>query len=85
MSTHKKLKAEPNFWFLSILEFEYFRVAAGWACNLKVLDALQNELPLLVKREAVRLEDVWGEEGLQILYPDLSGPITEGQEGTGFI
>jgi hypothetical protein len=40
------------------------------------LEPLENELSLLVKGEAVRLENVWGEEGLQVLDANLAGSVT---------
>ena len=41
------------------------------------LEVLKDELPLLVVGEAVRLEDVRGEEGLEVLDANLSGPVAE--------
>jgi len=47
------------------------------------LEPLENELSLLVKGEAVRLENVRGEEGLEILDADLAGSVTVKKRAPG--
>ncbi len=48
------------------------------------LEPLENELSLLVKGEAVRLENLRGEEWLEILDADLAGSVTE-EKSAGFV
>jgi hypothetical protein len=47
-----------------------------------LLDVLKDELALLIIGEAVSLEYVGCEEGLQVLYADLPGSVTETKEGS---